>query len=130
MVKRGGCQEPTRDGSSCGMPKLTDSAYCFAHDPRRARDRAEARLRGGRNRRVARGSAPPKSPPRLRDVGAIQAQLEKLLLDTLQMENSAQRNRTGGTLLGIALDCLKIGEIETRLAALEAMVLQGPRRTA
>ncbi len=130
MVKRKGCQEPNAEGGPCGMAPLMDSDYCFAHDPRRARERTAARHKGGKNRRTMHGSPPPKTPPRLRDVVAIQHELERVLFDTLVMENSAQRSRTAGSLLAIALDCLKVGQVEERLVALETMVLQGPRRTA
>ena len=122
MKRRDGCCGKTRDGSPCGMARLAGSEYCFAHDPRRGRDRAKALVKGGRNRRTAHGSTPPETAPALRSVAAIQAELERAVFDTLQMANSSQRNRTLGYLLGFALRALEIGEIEERLAALESMV--------
>ena len=133
MPQRGGkarCREPKKDGSPCGMAPLAGSAYCFTHDPRRGRERAKARLRGGRNRRTAHGAPPPKSAPELRSVDAIQQQLERGVMDTLVMPNSSQRNRTLGYLLGIALRALEVGEIEERLAALESLVGRGGARIA
>ena len=123
MKRRDGCRGETRDGSPCGMARLCGGDYCFAHDPRRGRDRAKARLKGGRNRRTAHGSAPPDTAPVLRSVDAIQTELERVLFDTLQMANSTQRNRTVGYLLGFALRALEVGEVEVRLAALEEAVL-------
>jgi hypothetical protein len=82
------------------------------------------------NRRAARGSDPPAIAPRLRDVGAIQEQLETALFDSLRLENSNGRSRTIGYLLGFALKALEVGELESRLAALEAQVRSGPRRMA
>src|SRR5687768_6766458 len=106
MRRRDGCLGETRDGSPCGMARLSGSEFCFAHEPRRGRDRAKARVKGGRNRRTAHGSAPPSSPPGLRTVDAIQCELERALFDTLKMANSSQRNRTAGYLLGFALRAL------------------------
>jgi hypothetical protein len=125
-----GCGGQTRDGAPCGMPRLSGSEYCFAHDPRRGRDRAKARVKGGRNRRTTHGMAPPDTAPSLRSVDAIQVELERAVFDTLQQANSAQRNRTLGYLLGFALRALEVGEIESRLEALEAMVGRAPRRVS
>ncbi len=125
MRRRDGCRGETRDGSPCGMARLSGSDYCFAHDPRRGRDRAKARVKGGRNRRTAHGAAPPGTAPGLRSVDAIQAELERAVFDTLMMANSSQRNRTLGYLLGFALRALEVGEIEARLAALESLVGRG-----
>ncbi len=126
--RRPGCQGTNARGEPCGMTPLTGAGLCFAHDPARGRERAEARLKGGRNRRVA--LSPPTEAPSLRDVGAIQAQLERALGDTLRLENSNGRSRTLGYLCGYALRALEVGEIEARLEALEAMVSRGPRRAS
>jgi uncharacterized small protein (DUF1192 family) len=130
MKRRDGCRGETRDGSPCGMARLSGSEFCFAHDPRRGRDRAEARVKGGRNRRTAHGAAPPGMAPSLRSVDAIQGELERAVFDTLLMANSSQRNRTLGYLLGFALRALEVGELEARIAALESMVARGGARLA
>jgi len=130
MKRRDGCRGETRDGSPCGMARLSGSEFCFAHDPRRGRDRAAARVKGGRNRRTAHGAAPPGTAPGLRSVDAIQGELERAVFDTLAMANSNQRNRTLGYLLGFALRALEVGELEARIAALESMVARGGSRLA
>ena len=119
------------------MPPVAGSRRCFAHDPARGRDRAAARKRGGRNRRAPAPSADGRSggadrgPVALRDVASVQALLEATVTDTIAQENSAQRSRTLGYLLGIALKALEVGELEERLAALEAHLSPaGPRRLA
>ena len=68
--------------------------------------------------------------PSLRSVDAIQVELERTVFDTLQQSNSAQRNRTLGYLLGPALRALEVGEIESRLEALEAIVGRAPRNVS
>jgi hypothetical protein len=112
------------------MHPLQDSRYCFAHAPEQGAARAKARKRGGRNRRAGLALEPPDKAPQLRDVAAIQAQLETALFDSLQLENSNGRSRTIGYLLGFALRALEVGELESRLAALEAQIRSGPRRMA
>ena len=123
-----GCVERNAQGGPCGMSPLQGSDRCFAHDPKGGAARAKARKQGGFNRRAARATEPPAIAPQLRDVGAIQAQLETALFDSLQLENSNGRSRTIGYLLGFALRALEVGEMEARLSALEARDLTGPRR--
>ncbi len=77
-----------------------------------------------------RGAPAPDIAPSLRSVDAIQTELERVVFDSLQMSNSTQRNRTLGYLLGFALRALEVGEIESRLAALEALTSLGPRRVS
>jgi hypothetical protein len=110
------------------MPRLADSAFCFAHDPRRGQERAKARKRGGQNRRTPPADVPER--PKLRDVGAIQEIIERATGDTLIQENSAARSRTLGYLSQIALSALDIGEHEARIQALEEQLgaIARPRR--
>ena len=110
------------------MHPLQGSRYCFAHAPEQGAARAKARKRGGRNRRVSLAVNPPTEAPQLRGVEAIQLQLEAALFDTLQLANCNNRSRTVGYLLGFALKALETGEMEARLAALEAQSAMRPRR--
>ena len=113
------------------MAPMAGSPYCFAHAPDRARERAEARKRGGRHRSSGGGTAALGEPVQLRDVASVQTLLERAVSDTLAQENSAQRSRTIGYLAGLALKALEVGELEDRLAALEARLgNQTPRRIA
>jgi hypothetical protein len=120
-VSLGMCRGRNRRGEPCGMPPLAESAHCWAHDPARARDRAAARKEGGRRRQAAAAAGPdePRAPVPLRDVGSVQAQLERAVADTLVQPNGAPRSRTLGYLLGIALRAIEVGELEERLAAVE-----------
>jgi uncharacterized small protein (DUF1192 family) len=49
----------------------------------------------------------------------VQALLEETVSTTLAQENTGQRSRTLGYLLGLALKALEVGELEERIAALE-----------
>ena len=101
------------------------SGWCFVHDPSRGRERAQARKKGGRNRRAPKVKGRPDEI-RLRSVEAVQKLLERTVADTLAQENSAQRSRTLGYLAGLALKALEVGELEERLTALEmSMTVKG-----
>ena len=115
------CSAKNRKGMACGMAAQRDSKYCFAHDPAKARNRADARRLGGRRRRTQKGTAPPESI-RLRTVDAIQELLETVTIDTLRQDNSAQRSRAVVALAGLALKGIEVGELEQRVAALEERI--------
>ena len=58
----------------------------------------------------------------LRSVGDVQAQLESALADTLGQENSAARTQAVVRLLQVALKALEVGDLENRIAILEAQL--------
>ena len=106
------------------MAPLEGSTFCFAHDPRRGKERAQARKRGGHNRQTPRASDAAREEISLGDVAGIRAILEDVVADTLAQENSAQRSRAVGTLLGVALKALEVGELEQRIEALELRIAE------
>ena len=116
-VPPGRCQGRNRAGQPCGMTPLQGAAWCFAHSPDRAAERAVARRVGGLNRRTPKGQP---GTVRLRSVADVQTELETAYADLLVQENSHQRARTAASLLTLAIKCLEVGELEERLAAIEA----------
>ena len=114
------CEAMNQAGGPSGAQALVSSVFCFMHDPARAPDRAEARRRGGFNRRTA-PSLPGPLAVCLGDLDSVKAMLERVMLDTLALENSARRSRTVGYLIGIALKLYEAAEVEERLQALEAL---------
>ena len=124
------CQGTARAGHPCRMAPLRDSEWCWIHDPAKAPDRAEARRRGGLNRRTPRtviaslggGITPPLT---LDDMASIQAGLNAVWRDTLGQENSGSRSRTLVAVLLAAVKCLEVGEYEERIKALEQAVNNG-----
>jgi hypothetical protein len=101
------------------MPPLASGRFCFAHAPERGAARARARASGGRRSRTRTPTELPAEPPKLRDVESIQVQLELAYFDTQAQPNCSHRSRTLGYLLGMALRALEVGELESRLEALE-----------
>jgi hypothetical protein len=104
------------------MAPLRGSEWCWTHNPENARERAEARKRGGSRRRT---------PGTLLDGAESQADLQKALADmlavrsgidlvwreTLRQENSGSRSRTLVAVLMAAMKALEVGEYEARMQA-------------
>jgi hypothetical protein len=105
------------------MAPLKDSDFCWTHDPSKARERGEARQRGGRNRRtpgtVLTSLGGGVVPAGLDDMASIQAGVNLIWRDTLLQENSGSRSRTLVAVLLAAVKCLEVGEYEGRIQALE-----------
>lgn len=116
MTTQRTCEATRKNGEKCRMPPLQGSAYCWAHDPAKTRERAEARKRGGR---MAHRPAGEVGDVDLRDVAAVLALIERAVRDTLALKNSVPRNRAIGALAGAALKALEVGEMEARIEALE-----------
>jgi len=113
------CRAKTKDGRSCPNPPGADG-YCFTHSPARGKERADARRRGGHRRRVphvADGSALPTKVRTLDDVLAV---LDYALAEAMPLENSVQRGRLLVQIAHAFIEGIKAGELEARLAAIEA----------
>ena len=126
MVIRRRCAYAKTDGEPCAMAPLRDRPYCFAHDPERAADAAEARRLGGLRRRKEGTIAVAYDLPGLDSVEGIRRLLEIVSTDGLGMENGVPRLRALISTAVAATNLLKVGEFEERLAALEAAVGQRP----
>ena len=116
------CKFIRDDGSPCRSAPMRDGDSCFWHSPAHAEEADEARSLGGLRRRKERTVAGAYEFQGLRTVGDIQRLLEIATLDTLALESSVARSRTIAYLAQTALKCLEVGELEDRLALLEAAV--------
>ena len=129
MVIMSGCSGLKKNGQPCRAPKLRDSDYCLMHSPEHAEEMAEARRLGGLRRRREVAVAGAYEFNGLVTVVDLRRLLEIAALDTLGLENSIARSRTLGYLVGVAAKLLEVGELEERLAHLEAAV-QGRKALA
>jgi hypothetical protein len=112
------CTATTGSGQPCQMAPLEGATLCFQHSPTTARERAEARKKGGRNRsRVSPAGDP--GPVDLGSADAIRELLAEETRATLQRSPSDTRARTVVALLTLAVKLLEVGELEARLEALE-----------
>ena len=121
MIHRG-CIGFKEDGQPCHAPKLQEGDYCFWHSPEHAEEVAEARRLGGLRRRREVAVSGAFDFVGLETVGDIRRLLEVAVLDTLGLENSIARNRTLAYLATSAIKLLEVGELEQRLASLEAAI--------
>jgi len=121
MVNRG-CSFEMPDGLACRAPALRGKAVCYWHDPDKADEAAEARRIGGLHRRKAKSVATIYDFSGLRSVESAQRLLETAALETLALENSIQRNRTLISAAAGAGRLIEAGDLEERLATLEAAV--------
>ena len=120
MVIKRRCAYAKSDGEACAMAPLHDRPYCFAHDPERAAEAAEARKLGGLRRRKEGTIAVAYDLPGLDTVAGIRRLLDIVVTDGVGMDNGIPRLRVLISTATAATNLLKVGEIEERLAAVEA----------
>ena len=117
-----GCAGKNQNGQPCRSPKLKDGDYCLMHSPEHAEDVAEARRLGGLRRRREVAVSGAYDFVGLQSVTDIRRLVEVAVLDTLGLENRISRARTLAYLATTAIKLLEVGELEQRLASLEAAV--------
>ncbi len=125
---RRSCASRNRSGDPCLAAPLRDGAHCRMHSPEHADEVAQARRLGGIRRRREVAVAGAYDIDSLRTTDDVLRVLEVAVLDTLAQENSTARSRTLGYLMWITLKAYEAGEIEERLASLEAVMLPRQRR--
>jgi hypothetical protein len=126
MVIKRRCAYAKGDGEACAMAPLRDRPYCFAHDPERATEAAEARKLGGLRRRKEGTIAVAYDLPGLETVAGIRRLLQIVVTDGVGMDNGIPRLRALISTAVAATNLLKVGEFEERLAALEATIAGKP----
>ena len=114
------CEFVKSGGEPCQAKCMTNSDYCYWHNPDMAASRGEARKKGGQNRRAGKQTSHGRYSIKTTD--EILRALEDALNDACNLENSHARARTIGYLCQISLKALEIGELERRLLALEEKV--------
>jgi hypothetical protein len=110
------------DGHACRAGPQRDRPFCFAHDPERAADAAEARRMGGLRRRKEGTIAVAYDLPGLDTVVGIRRLLDIVVTDGVGLDNGIPRLRVLISTAVAAMNLLKVGELEERLAALEAVI--------
>jgi len=113
------CKATKRNGKRC-TTKAGPDGFCSFHNPAHGKARAEGRKRGGQRHRVphvADSSAVPKQVRTLDDVLAV---LDYALAEAMPLENSVQRGRLLVQIAHAFIEAIKTGELEQRLAAIEA----------
>ena len=123
MVARVRCAATNKAGNPCRMAPLTDSKYCWAHDPNNADAAAEARKAGGLRNRKEGTIAGVYGFQGLTTIQDIRRLLDVAAYDTLALDNGIARSRTLVSIAVAAAKLLEEGEMEDRLRQLERALL-------
>jgi hypothetical protein len=105
------------NNNRCLANAVTDSDYCFFHDPTLAERRAEARKTGGYNRRIP--SRTPQDYLPVKSVNDINIILESVINHALTMPTSQTQLKLVGSLCQIALKGQELGSLEDRITSIE-----------
>lgn len=114
------CKAFTTNGKRCKAKPATGADFCFIHDPSQAQKRAQARRKGGEATRTPHGGTLAIIPTEINTIQDARKILIYALAELAPMENSLQRVRAYLALFDSFVKSIEIGEIENRLAALEA----------
>ena len=114
------CKAITKDKKYCQAQAIKGSQFCFIHDPASGHERAQARKRGGERRRTPHAGDTSKMPASVRSIDDVLKVLDYALAEAMPLENSIQRGRLLVAICGAFIEAIKTGELESRLAAIEA----------
>ena len=128
MVGGRTCKARNVRGQPCNATSLRDQDFCFWHAPDRAPEAAEARRLGGLRRRREATLAGAYEFAGLTTTPDLRRLLEIAALDCLGLENSIARARALTAIVQVGARLLEVGELEDRLAALEAAFASRERR--
>jgi len=119
------CKSPNEKGEPCQQAPLTDSEFCFWHDPAFEAQATQARRSGGvaRAREIALKHV--YGIEHLRTLEQISRAVEVGTFELLALDNGVARDRAiiSGALA--AAKVLEVGELAARLEAIEAVL--GPK---
>ena len=124
MLGKRPCNALTHKGLPCRASALPDGEYCLFHDPASQSEVTEGRRLGGLRRKrevITRGAYDLESLTTVQDIRRL---LEIGMVDLLGLDNSIARVRALTQLALAAAKLLEVGELETRVMALEAAVQQ------
>jgi hypothetical protein len=113
------CKAKTKNGTPCKM-KPTADGFCFNHSPTRAADRAAARRAGGLSRHTPHAGDTSRIPADVQTIADARGILNYTLAELLVMDNSIARARALLAAFDSFVKAFEIGELEARIAALEA----------
>jgi hypothetical protein len=121
-MSRSTCSFRKPDGQRCRAAPLIDQEYCFWHSPEHAEEVAEARRLGGFRKRREAAVIGAYDLEGLETVAGLRRLLEIAVVDTLGLDNSIARSRTLTYQVMVAAKLLETGDLEQRIALLEAAV--------
>lgn len=112
------CKSENKSGERC-RAFAGESGFCFTHDAGKGKERALARRSGGLARKRPHFADESLLPSSVRSIGNVLIVLDYALQETIGLDNSIQRGRLLVSIAHGYIEALKVGEIETRLEAVE-----------
>ncbi len=123
------CHFKTKSGVRCKAWSMSDSRFCFFHNPERKTQRSKAQKRGGQNK--SRKSLPPSTPEAIIESAVdIVRLLAATINQTRRGEIDTKIASCIGYLSSTILRAREQGELDERLAKLEQQLeskLEGNR---
>ena len=116
------CRHVRPNGQGCLAAPMADAPFCFWHSPDHSAEVVEAGRLGGLRRTREHTVGGAYQVEGLGSVAQIRRLLEIAVVDCLSLDNSVARVRSLAYLGMVALKLLEDGELEARLAAVEAVV--------
>lgn len=114
------CKGKTKSGKPCKMPAIKGTHYCFTHNPETRTAQAQARKRGGFNSSTPHAGSAETIPADVQTIDQARSILNYTLAELLVMDNSIARARALLAAFDSFVKAFEIGELEQRIAALEA----------
>jgi hypothetical protein len=115
------CQHPKQNGEECAAWAMTDSIYCFSHNPDTQEDRALANARGGMTPKKNFNPLPPIKIEEPKDVVL-------LLSDTINKVRGGELDvrvaNCLGVLSGHLIRAMEVSELEGRVEVIERVILE------
>jgi hypothetical protein len=122
------CEGQTRGGDRCRARPLHGSRFCYFHHPEKADSRAAGRQKGGKVRSKRAAVLPAATPDvPLDSVKDVTAFLGASINQVRRGELDVKVGNCVGYLASVLLKSLEEGELEERIAALEAQHQRGKK---
>jgi hypothetical protein len=122
------CQHIKTDGTRCQANAISRSQYCFFHDPRKAKQRAAARKAGGYKKHKMAALSSDTPDRQLESLAEVVSLLGETINEVRRGEIDPRVSNAVGYLTNVLIKALEQGNLEERLAALEAIVNNQPKR--
>lgn len=108
-----------KKGKQCKSWALTGENYCFFHSPKKAKERAKARRKGGKHALADKKQVLQHSDIRIESTSDVVKLLNETINQVRTGEIEVKIANAVGYLSGICLKALEQGDIEKRLEVLE-----------
>lgn len=115
------CRAETKAGTLCRAAALPGSDFCFFHDPKHEDERKEAQSTGGQQGRI-RTLAPDTPRVKVEDCRDVVSLISETINQVRRGEVDPRVANAVGYLANVLLKAVEQGDVESRLAELEAAV--------